>query len=105
MLYVNIEMESSVEGKNAQETGNEKQGPFKSFGRDSQDMDCKWSQSFKSHHTDISRSWATAFTFLVSSHSCTRNIVRSLYLSLENLGWTVAQGFKIIFSDENLCCI
>ncbi len=63
---------------------------IQTLGRASQGVDWSWSQCIKSHHAQTSSGKG------LPSHFWTRDNVRS---------WTVAQWFKVLFSDESKFCI
>ncbi len=64
------------------------------FGWTSQGMDWGWGQGIKRHHTQtVSRNLATV--------CCQRRLTSAK----EKKNWTVAQWFKVLFSDESKFCI
>ncbi len=63
------------------------------FGWTSQGMDWGWGQGIKSHHTQTCQG-----IWLQLSQ-------RRLTWAKEKKNWTVAQWFKVLFSDESNCCI
>ncbi len=68
--------------------------------RASQGVDWSWSQCIKSHHAQTSSGKG------LPSHFWTRDNVRSVLPGLwRKKNWTVAQWFKVLFSDESKFCI
>ncbi len=78
-----------------------KQNPFKNVGRFTKSGLQLESVLQEPLRTDVCKTWASAVTFLVSSHSWTQQHQKRLAWAKDKKDWTAAEWSKVMFSDES----